>query len=60
MTIISDGKVIEVHWDKEATDPDVIEETDFATWAIGPISGYHYYASGAIVAPKSDVAAAFP
>lgn len=60
MTIISDGKVIEVHWDKEATDPDVIEETDFATWAIGPISGFHYYASGAIVAPKSDVAAAFP
>lgn len=60
MTLISDGKVVEVHWDKEATDPDVIEETDFAKWAIGPNSGFHYYASGAIVAPTSDVDAAFP
>ena len=55
MTIITYGKVIEVHWSKEATDVDVIEQTDLEQWAIGPNSGYHYYASGAIVAPAAEV-----
>lgn len=59
MTIITYGKVIEVHWDKEATDVDVIEQTDLERWAVGPKSGYHYYASGAIVAPAVDVDKAF-
>lgn len=59
MTIITYGKVIEVHWAKEATDADLIEQTDLEKWAVGPRSGYHYYASGAIVAPAADVDAAF-
>lgn len=59
MTIITYGKVIEVHWSKEATDADLIEQTDLEKWAVGPRSGYHYYASGAIVAPAADVTAAF-
>lgn len=59
MTIITYGKVIEVHWRKEATNVDVIEQTDLEQWAVGPQSGYHYYASGAIVAPAADVDAAF-
>jgi hypothetical protein len=59
MTIITYGKVIEVHWSQEATDVNVIEQTDLAGWAIGPSSGYHYYASGVIVAPAADVDAAF-
>ncbi|HKR85446.1 MAG TPA: DUF4157 domain-containing protein [Terriglobales bacterium] len=59
MTIITYGKVIEVHWRKEATSADVIEQTDLESWAVGARSGYHYYASGAIVAPASDVDAAF-
>jgi len=60
MTIITYGKVIEVHWDKEATDANLIEETDLEKWAVGPMSGFHYYASGVIVAPAEDVEAAFP
>lgn len=60
MTLITEGKVIEVHWDKVSTDPNVIEQTDLETWAIGPKSGYHYYASGVIVSPKADFDAAFP
>jgi Domain of unknown function (DUF4157) len=60
MTIITYGKVIEVHWRKAATDPDLIEQTDLDKWAVGPISGFHYYASGSIVAPAADIAAAFP
>jgi len=59
MTLITYGKVIEVHWDKEATDIDLIERTDLETWAVGSRSGFHYYASGAIVAPAADVDAAF-
>lgn len=59
MTIITYGKVIEVHWSKAATDPNLIEQTDLENWAVGPKSGYHYYASGAIVAPAGDIAAAF-
>lgn len=60
MTIISYGKVIEVHWSQDAGDVNLIQETDLESWAVGPNSGYHYYASGVIVAPASDVAAAFP
>jgi hypothetical protein len=59
MTIISYGKVTEVHWRKEATDRDLIEQTDLENWAVGPLSGFHYYASGSIVAPADDIAAAF-
>lgn len=59
MTIITYGKVIEVHWNKEATSVDVIEQTDLEKWAVGTKSGYHYYASGAIVAPAADVDKAF-
>jgi len=59
MTIITYGKVIEVHWRKEATNADVIEQTNLEQWAVGPQSGYHYYASGAIVAPAADVDATF-
>ena len=59
MTIITSGKVIEVHWDKDATSVDVIQQTDLERWAVGPISGYHYYASGVIVAPADDVDKAF-
>lgn len=59
MTLITYGKVVEVHWDKAATDPDLIEQKDLENWAVGPRSGYHYYASGAIVAPSADIDAAF-
>ena len=59
MSVISYGKVIEVHWRKPATDPAVIEVTDLENWAIGPQSGFHYYASGVIVAPAADVDVAF-
>lgn len=59
MTLITYGKVVEVHWDKAATDAALIEQTDLENWAVGPRSGYHYYASGAIVAPAADIAAAF-
>jgi hypothetical protein len=59
MTLITYGKVIEVHWEKEATDVHLIEQTDLEKWAVGPKSGYHYFASGTIVAPAADVDAAF-
>jgi uncharacterized protein DUF4157 len=59
MMVITYGKVIEVHWRKEATSADVIEQMDLESWAVGPKSGYHYYASGVIVAPAADVDAAF-
>ena len=59
MAFITFGTLIEVHWDKEATDVDLIERTDFEKWAVGPESGYHFFASGAIVAPAEDVDAAF-
>lgn len=59
MAFITYGKVIEVHWKTEATDVDLLERTDLEKWAVGPESGYHYWASGAIVAPAADVDAAF-
>ncbi len=59
MTLITYGKVIEVHWDLEATNVNVIQQTDLERWAVGPVSGFHYYASGVIVAPAADVDAAF-
>jgi hypothetical protein len=59
MTLITFGKVIEVHWSRAATDPSLIEQTDLEKWALGPKSGYHYYASGAIVAPAADIDNAF-
>jgi len=59
MTIITYGKVIEVHWDQGAGSTSVITQDDLATWAVGANSGYHYFASGAIVAPAADVDAAF-
>lgn len=59
MTIITYGRVVEVHWDKEASDVNVIETTDLEKWAVGPTSGFHYFASGAIVAPAGDVDKAF-
>jgi hypothetical protein len=59
MTLITYGKVIEVHWKETATSVDVVEQTDLEKWAIGPTSGYHYYASGVIVAPAADVDKAF-
>ncbi len=59
MTLITSGKVLEVHWDRQATDPNLIEQTDLESWAVGPNSGYHYYASGVLVAPAADVDAAF-
>ncbi|MGE5416095.1 MAG: DUF4157 domain-containing protein [Acidobacteriota bacterium] len=59
MAFITYGKVIEVHWEKEATDIDLIETTDIEKWAVGPESGFHYFASGAIVAPAADIDAAF-
>ena len=59
MAFLTYGKVVEVHWSKEATDVNLIEHSDFERWAVGPQSGYHYYASGAIVAPSADVDKAF-
>lgn len=59
MTLITYGKVIEVHWREAATSVDVVQQTDLEAWAVGPNSGFHYYASGAIVAPAADVDAAF-
>jgi hypothetical protein len=46
---------IELHWEKSASDPNVIEQTDLEKWAVGAESGYHYFASGAIMAPPDDV-----
>lgn len=57
--IFSYGKVIELHWAEAADSVDVITQTDLETWAVGPRSGFHYYASGVIVAPAADVDAAF-
>ncbi|MBW3571599.1 MAG: DUF4157 domain-containing protein [Gemmatimonadetes bacterium] len=55
MTVITYGKVIEVHWEEPSSSVDVIEQTDLESWAVGSKSGYHYFASGAIVAPAEDV-----
>lgn len=59
MTLITYGKVIEVHWSMEATNANLIEQTNLENWAVGSNSGYHYYASGAIVAPAADIDKAF-
>ena len=59
MAIITYGKVVEVHWRADARSVQVIEQTDLEKWAIGEESGYHYYASGLIVAPADDVVKAF-
>lgn len=59
MAIITYGKVIEAHWRAASTDVRVITESDIETWEKGVKSGYHWLASGAIVAPADDVAEAF-
>lgn len=45
MTLVLSGQVYEVHWDKPATDPDVIEATPLEKWQ---------WQSGAIVMPKES------
>ena len=59
MTIITYGRVIEVHWREPADSIGLFEEANLEDWAVGPRSGFHFLASGAIVAPAADVAAAF-
>ncbi len=59
MSIISNGKVIEVHWHASSNELNVITQGDLEHWAVGPKSGYHFFASGAIVAPAADVDSAF-
>lgn len=50
MTLLLSGQVYEVHWDKPATDPDVIEATRLEKWV---------WESGAVVMPGEDYAKAF-
>lgn len=50
MTLLLNGQVYEVHWDKPATDPDVIEATPLENWV---------WESGAVVMPAEDYAKAF-
>lgn len=50
MTLLLNGIVYEVHWDKPATDPDVIEATQLEKWI---------WQSGVIVMPPEDFAAVF-
>jgi Domain of unknown function (DUF4157) len=50
MTLILNGQVYEVHWDRPATDPNVIEATPLEKWE---------WQSGAVVVPPGDYAAAF-
>jgi hypothetical protein len=59
MRLITYGKVVKVHRRSEATGPNLIEQTGLETWAVGTNSGYHYYASGMIVAPAADIDATF-
>jgi hypothetical protein len=59
MTIITSGKVIEVHWTEDATSVNVVAQSDMESWAVGSESGFHFFASGVIVAPPGDVDAAF-
>ena len=51
MTLILNGQVYEVHWDKPANDPNVIEATPLEKWA---------WNSGVIVMPMDDFTKAFP
>lgn len=50
MTLLLNGNVYEVHWDRLATDPDVIEATPLETWE---------WQSGAVVMPQESFDAAF-
>jgi hypothetical protein len=50
MTLLLNGQVYEVHWDKPATDPNVIEATPLEKWQ---------WQSGAVVMPAEDYAKAF-
>jgi Domain of unknown function (DUF4157) len=50
MTLILNGQVYEVHWDKPASDPNVIEATPLERWG---------WNSGVIVMPAEDYAKAF-
>jgi hypothetical protein len=50
MTLILDGQVYEVHWDKPASDPNVIEATPLEQWG---------WNSGVIVMPPEDFSKAF-
>jgi hypothetical protein len=50
MTLLLNGQVYEVHWDKPATDPNVIEATPLEKWA---------WLSGVVVMPSEDYKAAF-
>ncbi|WP_437640235.1 eCIS core domain-containing protein [Sorangium sp. So ce854] len=50
MTLLLNGDVYEVHWDKPVTDPDVIEATPLERWA---------WNSGVVVMPDADYKKAF-
>lgn len=50
MTLLLSGQIYEVHWEKPATDPDVIEATPLEKWV---------WESGAVVMPAEDYARAF-
>ncbi len=50
MTILLNGDVYEVHWDKPATDPDVITATPLEKWV---------WQSGIVVMPPESFTAAF-
>jgi hypothetical protein len=50
MTVLINGVVYEVHWDKPANDPNVIEATPLENWA---------WLSGVILMPSEDVTAAW-
>ena len=51
MTLLLQGQVYEVHWDKPASDPNVIEATPLEQWV---------WQSGVIVMPPTDFSAAMP
>lgn len=48
MTLLLNGQVYEVHWDRPATDPNVIEATPLEKWV---------WQSGVVVMPPEDFAA---
>lgn len=50
MTLLINGQVYEVHWDKPATDPDVIQATPLEKWQ---------WLSGVVVMPPEDYKATF-
>jgi hypothetical protein len=59
MAILTNGKVLELHQSAHADSVNVIERVDFERWWVGPASGFHFFASGVIVAPAEDVRKAF-